>query len=1117
MTFTRITGHSRYTMQNVVFGRRDAPILVICDSPPSRSWIAGQPMPKDHMDTFGKAAIAAGLKKEDFCFIVPCPSIPPDKWDSERLKAEWLAQHKEEFEELLTTLNYRAVVVSGNLAARQYIGRAVKITKVRGLPLEHKGKPCLPIMSVGYISKVPEKYPMFQADMATLKRLKDARYIIGDMAREQVTNNYKYTFDLSEFIDNPPKIIAVDTETTGLIWHKDDVYPFLAQLTKKQGESYLVPLSERYIPDGLNPKDMVEAKRQLKQILENPNIHKVGHNFKFDLHMLRKVGIEVKGWRHDTMQLAYAADENMISYGLDDCVKVWVPEMAGYDDELARNYDKSRMIEVPFDVMRQYAGGDTDACFRLCRNLIRNLSGSGNYERYTKIVMPSLLMFGKVTEKYGLKVDESKLVELKQSLQEAELQQYEDLISAAPPSAKRNAIKGGYANIGSPKFVREILFSEDGFGLRPRVFTKAGREPSISTKDHLVYFEDNEWVQRYIDYVKLHKLNSTYVTDFDKYITNSTIHPSFLLHRTNTGRVACVRADTPIRCYDGFKHIEDIKIGDRVFTHKHRFRKVLNTYIKPVQEMYEVEFTNGEVLRCTEDHRLLTEAGKWVTLRYVVIKETLKRRELMSENGLPLSAILKKYSSVSEGVGCNGAHSLRDAKEEHTCGRVKEATGIEVFGIEDGGQEPDAGQTSEELQRPMFRWQGLLNGVSQWETLFRSSYSYGGYTGNTSRELTPSSGCSSYRRESSEQPTRQSGFSNEGGASGTTREIHEIQEPIRIARVKPCGSYPVYDIEVDEDHSYETAGCFSHNSENPNGQNFPKRGKLAKDYRKMFIPRDGYVIIEADYAQVELKIAAVMSGDPVMLNAYRTYGDLHTLTAANTMGMTLEQFRELSEDVYEQKRFEAKAINFGFIYGMLAKGFKTYAKTQYKIDYTEQQSEDFRNTFMTRYNQLPVWHRRQIEFAHKHGYVESLHGVKRHLPSIHSKDFATVSLAERQAVNAPVQLLGSDMLLMASERFTRDTDPDLARVVLTVHDAAIVEAREDRAREMASALKWYMENNPLVEWFNLNFPITLDADVKIGPSYGEVSKVVPEIEAICPDYYNRDKDILPPVRFLSSL
>lgn len=844
MTFTRITGHSRYTMQNVVFGRRDAPILVICDSPPSRSWIAGQPMPKDHMDTFGKAAIAAGLKKEDFCFIVPCPSIPPDKWDSERLKAEWLAQHKEEFEELLTTLNYRAVVVSGNLAARQYIGRAVKITKVRGLPLEHKGKPCLPIMSVGYISKVPEKYPMFQADMATLKRLKDARYIIGDMAREQVTNNYKYTFDLSEFIDNPPKIIAVDTETTGLIWHKDDVYPFLAQLTKKQGESYLVPLSERYIPDGLNPKDMVEAKRQLKQILENPNIHKVGHNFKFDLHMLRKVGIEVKGWRHDTMQLAYAADENMISYGLDDCVKVWVPEMAGYDDELARNYDKSRMIEVPFDVMRQYAGGDTDACFRLCRNLIRNLSGSGNYERYTKIVMPSLLMFGKVTEKYGLKVDESKLVELKQSLQEAELQQYEDLISAAPPSAKRNAIKGGYANIGSPKFVREILFSEDGFGLRPRVFTKAGREPSISTKDHLVYFEDNEWVQRYIDYVKLHKLNSTYVTDFDKYITNSTIHPSFLLHRTNTGRVA---------------------------------------------------------------------------------------------------------------------------------------------------------------------------------------------------------------------------------------------------------------------------------SENPNGQNFPKRGKLAKDYRKMFVPRDGYVIIEADYAQVELKIAAVMSGDPVMLNAYRTYGDLHTLTAANTMGMTLEQFRELSEDMFEQKRFEAKAINFGFIYGMLAKGFKTYAKTQYKIDYTEQQSEAFRNTFMTRYNQLPVWHKRQIDFAHKHGYVESLHGVKRHLPSIHSKDFATVSLAERQAVNAPVQLLGSDMLLMASERFTRDTDPDLARVVLTVHDAAIVEAREDRAREMASALKWYMENNPLVEWFNLNFPITLDADVKIGPSYGEVSKVVPEIEAICPDYYNRDKDILPPVRFLSSL
>lgn len=831
---------------NVVFGNRNAPILVICDSPPMAAWNAGQVMGQQHMEVFSKAAKEAGLGRDDFCFITPCPTIPAEMYNSEKRKADWLARHKEEFEALLQTLNYRAVVVCGNLAARAYLGRATKIMKVRGLPIPHRDKPCIPTLSCGYVAKVADLYPMLKADLATVGRLKAANFRIEEMQGDTTPAGYKYSFDLEEILDAKPKLLAADTETTGLVWHKPEIFPFLAQLTYKKGHSTLVPLCDRYIPEGLDPAKLPKALKQLKQIMEDPDIHKVGHNFKYDIHMFRKLDIDVKGWRHDTMQMAYTVDENMRSFGLDDCTRVWVPEMAGYDDELRREYGYDDMISIPPDVMARYAGGDTDACFRLCRNLMALLQGQpDHYRRYTHIVMPALTMFAKVTEPYGVEVDPTQLAKLKIDLKNTETQMYEDLLTEAPVEVKRDALKGNYADLGSLKFIREILFTEKGFDLRPIVFTKAENLPSTSTKDHLVYFEGHPWVDKYVEYVKLKKLNGTYVETFEKYITDGCIHPSFHMHRTNTGRVA---------------------------------------------------------------------------------------------------------------------------------------------------------------------------------------------------------------------------------------------------------------------------------SSDPNGQNFPKRGDLATQYRKMFVARKGYVIIEADYAQVELKLAAIASRDRNMINAYKTFGDLHVKTAADTMGLTVEQFLKLDKKVQKTKRFQAKAINFGFIYGMSAGGFKTYAKTQYLIDYTEEEAENFRNTFFRSYPSLTTWHTNVKAMAHKNGQVTSLHGCIRHLPAIYSKDKQTVSLTERQSVNAPIQLLGSDLLLMAATRFSRDIDPEEARVILTVHDAAIIEAREDRADYYAGVLKWYLENNPIFEWFGMRFPISLDAEVAIGPTYGETSEDAGKhITAIQPEGYDPDRDALSPMRFMSLL
>ena len=130
----------------------------------------------------------------------------------------------------------------------------------------------------------------------------------------------------------------------------------------------------------------------------------------------------------------------------------------------------------------------------------------------------------------------------------------------------------------------------------------------------------------------------------------------------------------------------------------------------------------------------------------------------------------------------------------------------------------------------------------------------------------------------------------------------------------------------------------------PNLQNLPRD----KRYRRCFIARDGRVLVKADYSQIELRIAAKVSGDKAMLAAYQTGEDLHTLTAQHVLGIA---------DVTKEHRQLAKAVNFGLLYGMGAKGFRLYAKSNYNLDLTEEQAGNYRDAFFKAYPGLKRWHR----------------------------------------------------------------------------------------------------------------------------------------------------------------
>lgn len=269
-------------------------------------------------------------------------------------------------------------------------------------------------------------------------------------------------------------------------------------------------------------------------------------------------------------------------------------------------------------------------------------------------------------------------------------------------------------------------------------------------------------------------------------------------------------------------------------------------------------------------------------------------------------------------------------------------------------------------------------------------------------------------------------------------------------------------------------------SSDPNCQNFPTRGEIAKVYKTMFIPPPGYAILQGDLSQAELRIAAHMARDRTLIRIYNSGGDVHSYTAARTMGLTIEQFMRLPKDERKLARFRAKAVNFGYLYGMWWRKFMVYAKTQYGIDYTEEEAQLSRESFFDLYNNIGNWHETMRAFAKEHGYVRSLSGRVRHLPAVFSKEEYIQQEALRQGVNSPVQCFASELGVMAMARLDQEIDEQYLAVNNFVHDALYALVPLEYVEWGAKTLKHYMESNPLQEWFNLELSLPIVADISFG-------------------------------------
>ena len=256
-------------------------------------------------------------------------------------------------------------------------------------------------------------------------------------------------------------------------------------------------------------------------------------------------------------------------------------------------------------------------------------------------------------------------------------------------------------------------------------------------------------------------------------------------------------------------------------------------------------------------------------------------------------------------------------------------------------------------------------------------------------------------------------------------------------------------------------------SSEPNLQNIPVRTELGREMRKFFKAKDGYLLVDADYSQIELRVLASIANDEKMINSFLNNVDIHALTASEVFNIPLEF---MTSDM----RSRAKAVNFGIVYGISAFSLSK------DISVSVAEAKRYIDNYLKTYSGVNKYLNEVVEQAKNDGFVSTAFGRRRYLPEISASNFITRSFGERVAKNMPIQGTAADIIKIAmnkvNSRILRENID--AKLILQVHDELIVEAREDIAEYVATLLKEEMENA-------IEFSVPMLVDVKYAKTWYE--------------------------------
>lgn len=1008
---------------------------------------------------------------------------------------------------------------------------------------------------------------------------------------------------------------SVDFETNAEPIYNKSFKPTILSVTFQPGFGCSIPLdhfeTKKYTSSGWNWKKML--RKFGEEIIENPEVVKVAWNYKFDDQIFQKYNIYYRGACLDGMLAKYLLNEEKPN-DLKSMVRRYLPEYGDYEKQ--DKFDKIPWDKKELEPLCHYGCQDTDYTLRLMLFFEKKLIDLGLYNTYRNLIMTASRVLTSV-EKNGLYVDRAFNQELLDSYlpkieaakeviynlprvkkftkryNQSKIEKYiasleEEIENLDPEVDKRKIqsreqkianIRAGVfttkkelelirpVSLGSSVDLPELMYSEEGFNFEVIKKNDTGNpstdEETLTNLRLTVKKLDSPkavFLDSLLELRGLEKMYKTYIEGWhEKTQDDDRLHGRFLIHGCVTGDTKLVGKVRDIRIKDicpkemGIKNIESQDLW--VLTHEGTWEQITHAINKGKQITYKITTSEGDILKCTKEHKLLTTIG-WKKVHEifkknltVIMYDTSKFDIEAPNTGKPSKEVIFKeipnwpgYLVSSEGkvfsVKIPGSRGLLDYNHPHELiprewklGRLRvylrnntnkkyafpvshlvwmtfnnqeipEGMVIDHVNCNSLDNRPENLQCisySENIKRS-YKYtrtsfvNGNRNGLTKFNTQVVGEILEKYQSGCTQKELVDLYGISQKQ------------------VSGIT--LKQRRKEIYIAKIismECIGEKNIYDLSVNHNHSYITRSNFINSnttsgrlsSAEPNAQQIPKTS-VDPNIKKQLVAPKGTLYIASDFSQAELRIMAHLSGDETYLNAFNSGQDPHLAIAATKYHVPYEEALKIYEDenhpdhkIWKVRRKQAKQIAFGLIYGIGAKLLAVkLSDPKSGIIVTPEEAQKEMDIFFGQHPKLKTFLKKQEKFLRKNGYLVSLFGRKRRLPQIYSSDRGEEAYALRLALNFPCQSAASDMCLFGSiliYYLMRQGKLPPTKSVCLVHDANYQITKPENINTWSIYEMWQIYRNPLTKpYFGFQIDdVTMDMDFVIGRSMAEELPFIP--------------------------
>jgi DNA polymerase I-like protein with 3'-5' exonuclease and polymerase domains len=926
-------------------------------------------------------------------------------------------------------------------------------------------------------------------------------------------------------------VAAIDTETTGLVVWKD--MPLYWSMAWGDNRRVCMP---------------IETTALFKRAFSDKGKRWVLANAKFDMHMLANVGITLAGDCVDTAvmhALLYEEEShklkdmarNVLGWRWSDFFDTFkretIPDTAlapkvmrdgslRYPQRKEELFEMFRRFETEhLDVLVDYASNDAYGTLRLYEKLKLELEGiplNTLYPEWLETMSHLFFLteapFTKVLwqcERNGVHVNKEYLTALGTDMETALAKHQMEMVRLSGNAS---------FNPNSNDQVRDYFLNKEGRkALKMTKGGKSGVKKPCVDKQFLEHYElDSPMAHELVQYSKLEKLLSTYIRNVDEHRDQrGRMHTRFNQDIARTGRLSCVAAWTPLKTPYGPVPIGSVRKGDLVWTHRERWQPILDVFTKGFEHMFDVRFSNGEILTCTTAHLLLQDDTQWVSVGEVVDEYLQRMGGARIESADGPAAVSIEGAAYHRGylppVEYNDAQRAARIEVLHARSRAQSTGEAALLVIEDGQQEPhdrEDWRAAPQLAGGVRGRLRLSDLPAQRQEAVCSSDSNGGGArpGGDSGDLRRAS----HRQQHKEQHGGQSGISYQSGSQKHSLFAGKGLPFITVEEVVYRGRLEVHDLTIAEDASYAACGVFSHNSSNPNLQNVPTPDKDKFRLRGAFQPQpgSGNTLIVSDYAALEMRLlacATVTPDNPMgaremiqifldgkdihMGSAELVYGDLYEERHGFRLTYDfLKQAKKIDGQVKEGKLPESarteqvalavyarnaiKTTSFGLNYGMKEK------KLARSLHISEDEAKAIIERYLDTYPAIRGFYASAIADAQQTGYSTTLLGRRRVHKAINSYNTMDRWSEERKAVNNNIQGTAADAVRLAMINLSRaNLDKKYGcMMLLQIHDELMFECPEETADEAMKEIKQIMEHP-----FPTDLIVPLDVSIGKGPNW----------------------------------